>query len=246
LVGSPGASSADGLVTHFTSNLTAPDAPTAVHAVAASESADVVWSAPLDDGGMPITEYTVTSSPEGRMCYGSGSGSLQCALAGLTNGQTYTFTVTATNARGPSDPSAPSNAVTPQASVVGGGGDPSKDAPPAGSPPAAAPPAGGPGAPAGDRTAPTKPRAPFKAIKVKRTSITLTWGGATDNLGVAGYRVYEYLQGAWRQAGTTGPGQRTFTRGKLKHRTPHRFEVIAYDAAGNSSAPLVGGWVRTR
>ncbi len=206
LVGAPGASSGDGGVTHFSSALTAPGAPTSVQAVASSESAEVSWTAPLDSGGLPITDYIVTSSPDGLLCFASGT--RECTVTGLTNGRQYTFTVTATNSRGTSAPSAPSNAVTPQAPVADGGGDPAHDPPASGAPPATDP--TGPARPAVDSSAPTKPRAPLKAIKVKRTSITLTWGAATDDLGVAGYR------------------------------------VIAYDAAGNASAPLVGGWVRTR
>ena len=206
LAGSPGASSGDGLVTHFASSLTAPGPPTAVHAVASPGTAGVSWAAPLDTGGLPITDYVVTSSPEGNVCYPD-SGQLHCDVPGLTNGLSYTFTVTATNSHGTGAASAPSNAVTPEAPVAdggGGGGDPAHDPPASGAPPATGP--TGPARPAVDSSAPTKPRAPLKAIKVKRTSITLTWGAASDNLGVAGYRVYEYLQGAWRQVGDDGPG----------------------------------------
>src|SRR5207245_7197580 len=43
---------------------TVPDAPTNVSATPGSGSATVTWQAPFD-GGSPITQYTVTSSPDG-------------------------------------------------------------------------------------------------------------------------------------------------------------------------------------
>jgi Fibronectin type III domain/Cellulase (glycosyl hydrolase family 5)/WD40-like Beta Propeller Repeat len=90
-----------------------PDPPTQVTAAAGDASATVSWSAPASDGGSPITSHTVTSSPGGLTSSVSGS-TTQTTIAGLTNGTSYTFTVTAANDIGTSDPSSPSNAVTPQ------------------------------------------------------------------------------------------------------------------------------------
>jgi flagellar hook assembly protein FlgD/PKD repeat protein/lysophospholipase L1-like esterase len=89
-----------------------PAAPDGVTATAGDGRADVVWQAPVTTGGSSITEYRVAASPGGRTC--SVTGTLSCTVTGLTNGQEYTFTVTATNAGGEtSEASQPSAAVTP-------------------------------------------------------------------------------------------------------------------------------------
>jgi len=89
-----------------------PVAPTGVTATSGQNvSSTVSWTAPTDDGGSAITGYTVTASPGGKTC--TTTGAVTCTVTGLTNGTTYTFTVTASNATGASPPSAPSNAVTP-------------------------------------------------------------------------------------------------------------------------------------
>ncbi|POM27037.1 Chitinase A1 precursor [Actinomadura rubteroloni] len=90
----------------------APGAPTQVSAVAGDRQAAISWSPPADDGGSPITGYTVTSSPGG-LTATAPAGSTTATVTGLTNGTVYTFTVKATNALGVSVASAPSNSVTP-------------------------------------------------------------------------------------------------------------------------------------
>ncbi len=103
---------------------TAPDAPTIGTATAGDGQATVTFIAPAYDGGSPVTYYTVTSNTGGFVKYSNGS---PVTLTGLTNGQAYTFSVTATNAIGTSTVSSSSNSVTPTATVVvtppsGGGG----------------------------------------------------------------------------------------------------------------------------
>ncbi len=98
-----------------------PGAPTAVTATAANGAATVDWTAP-SSGGSPITSYTVTP-------YAAGAGqsptivdgsppATTLTIGGLTNGTSYTFTVSATNANGMGPPSTPSNAVTPSAAAA--------------------------------------------------------------------------------------------------------------------------------
>ena len=100
---------------------TAPAAPTGASALPGSGSATVSWTAPAN-GGSPITLYTVTpfvGAAAQAPTIVSGSPPATTALvSGLTNGTTYTFTVTATNTVGTSPPSTPSNAATPMTSVA--------------------------------------------------------------------------------------------------------------------------------
>ncbi len=89
---------------------TKPAPPTGVGATAGATSATVSWTAPTD-GGSAITGYTVTSSPGARTC--TTTTATSCTVTGLTNGTSYTFTVTATSSVGTSTPSSASSPVTP-------------------------------------------------------------------------------------------------------------------------------------
>ena len=90
---------------------THPDAPVGVAALASDGSVLVSWNAPHFDGGSPVTAYDVVSSPDAKGCHTTGTRS--CTISGLTNRTWYTFTVTATNVAGTSDPSGASAAVMP-------------------------------------------------------------------------------------------------------------------------------------
>jgi len=87
-------------------------------------AATVTFTAPTFDGGLPITSYTVTSSPGGFT--GSGASS-PVTVTGLQSAIAYTFTVTATNSRGTGAASAASNSITattvPQAPTIGAAAD---------------------------------------------------------------------------------------------------------------------------
>jgi YVTN family beta-propeller protein len=90
-----------------------PDPPLSPTATAGDGAASVRWSAPAPTGTEPILDYTATSAPGGHTCTTPDASTRACTVTGLTNGMTYTFTVTARNAAGSSSPSAPSNPVTP-------------------------------------------------------------------------------------------------------------------------------------
>ena len=116
--------------------LTVPGPPSGVSATAGDADATVTWTAPASDGGSPVTGYAVVASDSttpangGQTCSWT-SGPLTCALTGLTNGDTYSFTVAAANSVGTGPSSPASNSATPAAvpgappavSAIGGDAD---------------------------------------------------------------------------------------------------------------------------
>ncbi len=93
-----------------------PGAPVIGSAVAARANATVSFAPPVSSGGIAIAHYTIVASDlsipgaGGQSRNGSTS---PITIYGLVHGDTYRFTVTATNAMGTGPPSAASNAVVP-------------------------------------------------------------------------------------------------------------------------------------
>jgi hypothetical protein len=96
----------------FTVNAVLPGAPIIGTATAGDAQASMSFSAPAFTGGAAITGYTATASPGGAT---GTSATSPITVTGLTNGQAYTFSVTATNSAGTGEASSASNSVTPKA-----------------------------------------------------------------------------------------------------------------------------------
>jgi hypothetical protein len=89
-----------------------PDPPRNVTATAGNGIATVSFDPPKSDGGSPVTVYTVTAHPGKIKASGKQS---PITVKGLTNGRTYTFTVTASNSVGTGLASGACSSVTPKA-----------------------------------------------------------------------------------------------------------------------------------
>ena len=85
----------------------------------------------------------------------------------------------------------------------------------------------------GDTQAPTGP-ASLSASATSSSTVQLSWPAATDNVGVAGYRVY---RGGTQIAQLTGLA---YLDSGLAASTAYAYQVRAYDAAQNLGAPASG------
>jgi hypothetical protein len=95
---------------------TVPGAPTGVAGTAGDGQIALLWTAPADDGGSPVTGYLVESSTDGTAWsypIATGSAATAFTVAGLADGTAYVLRVAAVNAAGPGAFSDPSAAVTP-------------------------------------------------------------------------------------------------------------------------------------
>ncbi|MFJ4750619.1 cellulase family glycosylhydrolase [Streptomyces albogriseolus] len=96
--------------------------------------------------------------------------------------------------------------------------------------------------PGEDTTAPTAPGAPA-ASAVTSSSVTLTWGAATDTVGVTGYDVVRVAGGQETVVASSSGTTATVTG--LAADTSYTFAVYARDAAGNRSARSATATVTT-
>jgi hypothetical protein len=90
-----------------------------------------------------------------------------------------------------------------------------------------------------DTVAPTAPTNFHVVSRAKSGSITLGWVASTDAVGVAGYRMYR--DGRWMgtlyQAGVDLIGTVWYDKLGGRTRTAITYDLYAFDAAGNLSAP---------
>ncbi len=85
---------------------TAPAPPGNFNAIVGNSQINLSWSLPEDDGGRPVTGYTVTTTPAVDLgeCANLDSSATECRLTELTNGTRYTLQLVATNDIGSSTP----------------------------------------------------------------------------------------------------------------------------------------------
>ena len=159
---------------------TVADAPSGVSAVAADSEVTVTWTAPVSDGGSPITSYTVTAVSAGQTLTTSDGSTLTGTLTGLTNGTDYTFTVVANNAVGISVASNPSNVVTPTVLAPAPAPAPAPSAPSAPSAPAPAPAAPAPAPAPAPALAPAPAPEPNQVVPAQDADADTTRGQSSD------------------------------------------------------------------
>src|SRR5436190_591657 len=184
---------------------TAPTAPQGLTTNAGDGHVELKWSPGRDDRGVVayrIYRQNADGSWPLTSTANTDAGTLAWTDTGLTNGQTYTYRVTAVDAAGnESDPSATASA--------------SPQLPP-------------------DVTAPSAPSG--LNATAGDGQVDLSWSAASDDRGVAGYRVYRQNgDGSWPSPATASlpADARAFTDGRLTNGTAYTYRVTAVDGAGN-------------
>jgi uncharacterized repeat protein (TIGR02059 family) len=192
-----------------------PSVPTSVSAVAGNGVAALTWTAPVSDGGSSISEYRIEYSTDSEtwVSYSSTTSGTSLSVTGLVNGKTYSFRVLAVNGDDKvSQPSTPSNIVTPSAPALQEETGP-------------------------DLASPSAPRS-VSAV-AGSGSATVSWLAPLANGGsvITGYKVqYSTNSGVnWTAVPGTVTGTTTLVTG-LVNGTPYVFRVIAINAIGESPA----------
>jgi len=119
----------------FTTEPTSPSAPRITSASATdSDEAVIFFDAPINDGGTPILSYTVTANPGQIITTSNQQVAGSITALGLTKATTYTFTITAQNLYGRSEPSLISPSITTLAQKIVRSSPVSTTAPPLAAP----------------------------------------------------------------------------------------------------------------
>lgn len=87
-----------------------------------------------------------------------------------------------------------------------------------------------------DITSPTWSSATLSATTVTQNKITLSWSGATDNVGITSYKLYDITSSTTPSAIAVIDGNTTsYSVRNLKPSTSYKFKVEAVDSTGNCS-----------
>ena len=89
----------------------------------------------------------------------------------------------------------------------------------------------------GDRSAPSAPTN-LIVTAISETTVSLSWGGSTDNSGKFSYKVNitNLNSSAYNTLATVSQTQTTYTAQFLRTNNPYTFSVYAIDGSGNRSA----------
>jgi PKD repeat protein len=104
-------------IQNFVNVLTVPAAPTIDAATAGSSQARISFTVPVNDGGTAITSYTASCSATGQSTSTAVGTASPLLVASMSNGVSYTCSVTATNSVG-TGPSSAGVVVTPSALIA--------------------------------------------------------------------------------------------------------------------------------
>ena len=186
-------------------DVTAPSAPSVSVVGVTPSSASVWWLPSIDDVGVAAYRLYVGGT------LFDANGTSPETIGNLPCGAPVTIGVDAVDAAG--NASAQST-VTATPGPCGGGGGPVAPTPP------------------GDTTPPSLPTG-ISVSGVSPTAVTLSWAASTDDVGVAGYRLYRDGTAVGTVSGTN------FTFTGLSCATTYALGVAAFDAAGNTSGAVL-------
>ena len=195
------------------SKFTVPNSPTGLVATASSPiQIDLVWNAPTNDGGSPITGYKidVKTGTGGYVTLKDNTGSTSRTYShpDRITGTTYTYKVYAINSVGTSSPSNEAS-VTPTTSST----------------------------PPVTKTKPSQPTS-FVATAISQNQINLSWKAPSNNGGepITGYKIEGSEGGGTYQVlSQTAATSTTYSHTGLKPGTSYFYRVYAINSIGTGS-----------